>query len=258
MAFRNIDFAHLAKFNSASSSEFIEFYENLVTSKIAECSDRLPSKTFAPSSVRCQRKSWFRLRGVSPDILKQPDLTLEFSAEIGTACHRIIQNNLKSALGEDWIAVKDFLAANPIPFVYTLTESDDGLETKVEIEDPPVRFACDGIIRWKGKLYLLEIKTSEYSSFNDLTDAKPIHLDQIKCYATLLGISDVLVLYQDRQYGNLKCYELYISDADKSKIMADFKHVQYMASANLAPDRLDRSDYMCVNCEYRKKCGDWG
>lgn len=187
MSFRTVDFTHLTKFNSAISSDFIDFYEDIVTQQIINKHNKPSSKTFAPSSIRCSRKSWFRLRGAQPDVLIQPDATLEFSAQIGTACHKRIQANLKQAMGSNWIAVKDFLSANPMPYDYELTEEPDGLETKVAIFDPPILFACDGIIRWKGDFYLLEIKTVDHSSFNNLTDIKPIHLDQIRCYATLLG-----------------------------------------------------------------------
>lgn len=258
MGFRSINFAHLAKFNSSASSEFIEFYENLLDEKIKEKVSKPSSQTFAPSSFSCSRKSWFRLRGVNPDKPKSVDRTLNFTAQLGTACHVEIQKNLKSALGPDWISVKDFLDANPIPYTYTVEEDENGLETKVAIDNPPVHFACDGIIRWKGKIYLLEIKTSEYSSFNDLTDPKPIHLDQIKCYATLLGISNVLVLYQDRLYGNLKCYEVTVPDKDKQAILDEFKYVQFMVDANLAPEGLPSNDIRCSQCEYAKRCKEWG
>ena len=34
MGFRGVDFAHLARFNSATSSEILEFYETFVDNKI--------------------------------------------------------------------------------------------------------------------------------------------------------------------------------------------------------------------------------
>lgn len=256
MAFRAVNFKHLAKFNSANSSDFIDFYEKYVDSQIADKMSRPASQTFAPSSFRCSRKCWFRLRGVQPDTVKSVDRVLNFSADIGTACHRIIQSNLRDSLGEDWISVRDYLSEHPIPYSYTLEE--DELETKVCIDDPPFRFACDGIIRWKGEYYLLEIKTSEYSSFEELTDPKPMHVDQIRCYATLLGIDNVLVLYQDRQYGNLKCYEMKVTDVDRFMVLDKVQHIQYMVDSNLAPERLPSGDYWCGHCEYREKCKEWG
>lgn len=260
MAFKPVNFSHLLTSNSVASRDFLQFYNKYVTDKLTEDASEPAHQTFAPSSFRCNRISWFRLRGTAPDVPKTVDTALNFIAQIGTACHRIVQENLKSALGEDWIAVEDYLAANPIPYEYTLSPSEDSLETHVSIEDPPIRFACDGIVKWKGKYYLLEIKTSEFKSWDNLTAPKSEHLDQIKCYATLLGLAGVLVLYVDRQYGGIKVYELSISDAEKSVVRSRFDYVREMVDANLAPDPLPKGDKWCspAMCPYYKKCAEWG
>lgn len=258
MAFRVANFDALSKFNSSTSSEILEFYENSVIDKIQKESAGLKSRTFAPSSLRCERKQWFRIRGVQPDVLSNPDPILEFKASVGTARHVAIQSVLKQYLKDDWISVSDYLKDNPITYEYKLQENEDGLETRVEILDPPIRFACDGIIRWKDRLYLLEIKTADYSSWQDLTDPKDIHIDQVRCYATLLGLSGVIFMYEDRQYGGMKCYEVHFDESDFDMVKKTIQHIQFMAECNLAPDRLNRSDYMCSNCEYRQKCDQWG
>lgn len=256
MGFKSVNFAHLAKFNSSTSSELLNFYESFVTDTLREKSAKPKSRTFAPSSFRCDRKNWFRLRGTEPDILESPDVTLNFKAEVGTARHIVIQSNLKAALGEDWIDVGEYLDSISPKFQYNLKQSD--LETKIEVSDPPVNFACDGIIRWKGRLYLLEIKTSDYSSWDNLTDPKSVHIDQVKCYCTLLGLHNVLFMYEDRQYGGMKCYEMSVSDSDFKAVMDKFESIQRMAEYNLAPERLPHGDYMCSNCEYQNKCAEWG
>ena len=73
MAFRTANFAHLAKFNSAASSDFIDLYESIVDRRITARNAEPKHKTFAPSSFRCPRVSWFRLRGVQPDAVSTPD-----------------------------------------------------------------------------------------------------------------------------------------------------------------------------------------
>lgn len=258
MSFRNVNFASIAKFNSATSSQLLNLYEGHVINKLKAESSKPKSKTFAPSSFRCERKCWFRLRGASTDTLETPDLVLNFCAELGTAIHLIVQQNLAEALGDDWVDVEDYLTHCEPKYPYDYTLSHEGMECKIELTNPPVRFACDGIIRLNGKLYLLEIKTSEYASWKDLTDPKSIHMDQIKCYATLLGLSDVIVMYIDRQYGDIKVYEIHVGIDESKQILNKFKHIQDMVEYNLAPARLPDNDYMCSNCEYRKKCKDWG
>lgn len=256
MGFRELNFTHFAKFNSAASSDLLTYYEDNVIKRLREESAKPKSRTFAPSSFRCDRKCWFRLRGTTPDTLMSPDVVLNFKAEVGTARHVVIQTNLRDLLGVDWVDIEQFLTEHPIPYQYTLTKN--GLETLISISDPPIRFACDGIIRWNRKLYLLEIKTADYSSWESLTEPKSVHMDQIRCYSTLLGLPDVLVIYEDRQYGGMKCYEIHISDAESKAITDKFAYIQQMVEYNLAPSRLDYSDYACHNCEYQKKCKEWG
>lgn len=260
MAFRGVDFARLVKFNSANSSDFLDMYNKHVQKAIIEKNTRMSHKAFAPSGFRCPRKQWFRLRGVQPDSVKGVDTVLNFTAEMGTACHRILQSNIQAMLGESWIDVEDYLTKNPIPYEYVLTPSEDSLETFVEIVDPPFRFACDGIIRWKDKYYILEIKTAEHGTFDDLTDPKSEHIDQVKSYASLLGIHDVLFLYQDRQYGDLKCYEMHVSAEDVKHVLDTVNIVMEAVRTNLAPSRLPKGDAWCsrARCPYFNSCKQWG
>lgn len=254
--FRSANLGALVKFNSAASSELISLYENHISNKISEGRTEPSERYLAPSGLRCDRKGWFRLRGTVPDKIVDPDTTLDFLADMGTACHRVIQSNLKEILKDDWIEVDDYLREfNP---TRQFTSERSGMETLIRTENPPVKFACDGIIRLKGKYYLLEIKTADHSSFRDLTDPKDEHMDQIKAYASLLNISNVLVLYQDRQYGDIKCYERFIDIPEMEEVLSHMKYIQDMAKNNLAPDRLSHNDYMCSNCEYAKKCREWG
>lgn len=256
MAFRNIDHAAFVKFNSAISSDLIQLYKNHVTTKIQKECAKPKSRTFAPSSMRCDRKSWFRLRGTQPDFLDSPDLGMNFRAEIGTARHRVIQQNLQEALGTNWIDVEDYLKSIDFPHKYKVTKS--GYESLIEIISPPIKFACDGIIQLNGKLYLLEIKTADYESFSSLSNIKEVHRDQIITYSTILRISNVLVLYEDRQHGEMKCFEMKVSYTDMQNLITRMNYVIDCVNTNLAPNRLSKNDYICKNCEYRKKCKEWG
>ena len=259
MAFRpaNIS-AHTMKFNSAASGDFIYLYERLVDNEIAARNAQPKHQTFAPSQMRCDRISWFRLRGVQPDKIKTPDRTLEFSANVGAACHEIIQKRLANCTDIKWLQVDDWLLSHGQIFDWTVRQN--GYEQQIECYKPfPIRFACDGLIEFKGKTYLLEIKTSEFSSFQELISPKEKHIDQIECYAALLDISNVLVLYQDRQYGGLKCFEIVISDREKQEIINKMQHVMDLVEAHIAPDRLPKGDPDCTPnmCPYFEKCKEW-
>ena len=258
MGFRTTDFSALAKFNSAVSSELLTKYEDFLQQQVLEKLKKESSRTFAPSSFRCPRKSWFRLRGVEKDTLAHVDLTLEYTAEVGTARHVTIQSNLQAMLKDDWIDVQTYLLEHPIAYKYTCEQS--GYETKITILNPPVSFACDGIIRLNGEYYLLEIKTCEKSAFDRLSGPKDVHLDQIKCYSTLLGISKVIFIYEERQFGEHKVFEASVADFEKTAILDSMQEIMLAVETHLAPAKVSGawSDYMCKNCEYSKKCREWG
>ena len=166
-------------------------------------------------------------------------------------------------LGEDWITVQQWVDCNSDFFKdYDMTlDTSRGNETLIELRKPfPVRFACDGIIRFQNKVRLLEIKTSEYNSWNDLTEPKPKHLDQIKCYATLLNIPDVLFLYQERNYGECKCFEITVSESEQASLKERMTRVMELVEANIAPEGLPVGDDWCSPsmCPYHAKCKEWG
>lgn len=260
MAFTPANLSRLVKFNSAASSDFLELYESFVSSKIAAKNSEPAHKTFAPSGFRCKRKMWFRLRGTEPDQIKKPDPVLNFTADIGTAIHRIVQSNLKECLQDDYVEVDKFLEQFPISHRYSIEKSPDSLEYLIELTDPPVRFACDGIVKLGGDYYLLEIKSSEFSSFDALTGPKAEHIEQVKCYCSLLELSKVLFLYVDRQYGGIKVYEYKVNDVDKKTILDAMSDVQSAVRSMIPPQPLPKGDKWCSSamCPYYSKCSEWG
>lgn len=243
--------------NSVVAEKFLESYKQNMYKKLLEDNNYMPSKSFAPSSIRCKRAQWFRLRGTTPDI-REPDVTLKFIADIGTHCHENIQRNLIEFLGDSWIDVESYLEENKPPYEYVLNKTQ--FETRVKVSNPPVSFSCDGLVKFQNKVYLLEIKTSEANSMRKLVAPKPEHLDQIKCYCTLMGVDDALVLYQDRQYGSFKCFTYHLSEMDKQEIVSTFKDVQQYVERNMVPPALPKSDKWCNSsyCKYYSTCGKWG
>ena len=261
MSFRSANIlSHMVKFNSAASCDFLDLYNKIVDEEITAERAKPSNQSIAPSSSHCRRVNWFRLRGVQPDISENPDKGLDFTAKVGTALHEVIQSRLKGYAGEEfeWIDVSQYLAEHPRAGV-AITCETHGYETRVAIDRPPIRFACDGIVRFKGKLYILEIKSCEFSSLQDLTEPKQHHVDQVRSYSALLGIQDVLVLYIDRQYGDLKCFELHFTDKDNIDVWKEFTEIQQLAEACIAPEKLPPGDPWCSSsmCSYYKKCKEW-
>ena len=243
--------------NSSEASRFLAMYKTNVRDGLL--SDmHMPSKTFAPSSLRCKRQQWFRLRGTKPDVFNEPDVTLDFIADLGTHCHENIQSNLEKFLGDGWLDVESYLKDHNPGYSYTCEKS--GYETRIKVDNPAIKFACDGLIRFEGEIYLLEIKTSERKSMEKLVMPKSEHLDQIKCYCTLLNVENAMVVYQDRQYGSLKCFTYHVSDDDRKYILDIFEDVYIHVKRNIVPSALPVGDKWCNSsyCRYFKTCRKWG
>ena len=243
-------------YNSKTSQNFKLLYDNLRFEKYKANEERMSSKTIAPSSFRCDRISYFRLRGVEADPVKDVDIALNFKAMLGTACHEDMQKLLCESIGDQWVDVADYLASSGVPYDYTVTH--EGYECKIEFYDPPIRFACDGIVKIGDEYYLLEIKTSEYSSFKSLDAPKEQHIDQVKCYCSLLGLRKALVFYIERSTGETKCFEVVLSDEDVAKTFEKIRRVLQSVEDNVAPPRLPSGDYWCTYCKYKIRCSQWG
>lgn len=246
-----------ARFNSIDSCDFLDAYESVLDSNIRQEESRIPSKTFAPSQLRCKRISWFRLRGVEPEVESIANKGLYFTATLGTALHADIQKMLMQHFREDWLDVDEYMRSINPPYEYECEKGE--LETLVHIHNPPVKFAPDGIVQYKGKTRLLEIKTSDHTSFSKLSAPKPQHIDQITTYATLLDLDNCIFLYVDRQYGAYKCYEVNITDDSKQSVWNMFNEVMQCVEHNIAPPKLPNGDVWCnpSRCRYYNKCKEW-
>lgn len=257
MAFRKLTEDIKPSFNSAVSCNFKSLYDSIVHRNNESKANHKPSKTFAPSSIRCNRLSFFRLRGIDPDVNQVVDDKLEFQAMLGTACHESVQRNLKDGLGDDWVDVKDYLKSHPIQFEYEISNRSE-FESFLKFENPPVRFACDGILKVGDEFYLLEIKTSEYQAFKNLETIKEQHLAQVQCYCSLLNLKKALVLYIDRMYGETKCFELEFTQSQLDEVLDNMQYVMQCREDNIAPASLPKGDFWCTYCKYKKRCADWG
>ena len=256
MGFRKLDAKEACQFNSTLTSNLVFQYESFLNKKIENEIIRTRSQTFAPSGFRCARQQWFRLRGVDPDKPKKVDRSLDFTAFLGTCCHERLQSHIKEMLPTAWVELADYLETKPEIKEKVVLEKD-GYETKVSMNSPPVRFACDGILKIEDKYYLLEIKTSEGSSFSHLTGPKPNHVDQVNCYCALLDIEDVIMIYQERNYGTVKSYQFSVPKYQRTEILHKMKYIMECVDNNIAPEKLPYGDLSCSGCSYQSKCKLW-
>ena len=262
MSFKPAGNFEACAFNDDISYHVLDAYRNKWVSDVRYNKSKPSHPTVAPSAFRCNRRIWFRLRNTKPNY-KIPsdisqDMSSDFVANIGTACHRMIQIRMKELFGKDWIDVKSYLESINFDHPYELEPSEDNLETKIRLTDVPISMSVDGILRINGELYILEIKTSEYSTFSNLSQPKDEHIAQIRCYSAILGIHKILFMYQDRMYGDIKCYTYTVPEYQGRDVMDKISEIQKCVTLNIPPDRLPWTDKWCTTCPYNITCKEWG
>ena len=231
MAFKKISSGNiLCKFNSETSSDFLKDYENTIIDNELKNWKREHSNYIVASSFRCERVQYFRLRGVEPDNINTFSITDSFIKSMGDSIHYNVQKNLRSLSSFKFVSVEDeFLDDN-------------------------------GILEYKNRYYILEIKSSEYSSWGNLTNPKPEHIDQIKMYSAILGIKDALAFYVERQYGGLKCFELNFKQSEIDSVYDRINKIVDCVNKNICPEPLNKNDSWCKpnRCIYFNTCKIFG
>lgn len=260
MTFKKIADVKPPNFDSLASMHLLDVYEEAVNDRIKRDAEHMPSRSFAASSFRCDRRSWFRLRGVKPDSIKRIDRTLDFISSMGTACHRMVQSDLKNKMQWSWVDVYNHICQNCSGSGLDASYDDSTGETFVVLKDPPCTFACDGIIDINDQRMLLEIKTSESRSFRALECPKQEHIDQVIFYATMLRLKKALVFYVDRQYGDTKCFQIDVLESDRKRVWSKIKTVMECVDSGVAPDPLPVGDKWCTPsmCPYYRRCREYG
>lgn len=130
-------------------------------------------------------------------------------------------------------------------------EAQNKYETLLVHEKYPIRFKCDGILLIEGVYYILEIKTERQSVNNERTTHDPKHELQGISYATLLGTSRVLWLYEGRDHLEQKLFVQLVTEAQKQEWR---EYIQDILENVNTVHKLERTQKSCGYCNYKKHC----
>lgn len=218
--------------------------------------DYIPTKTFKPSGLGgCIRGLYFQIIGVKPDTSPR-SASLEGICESGTDRHERLQTWVTKMkdFGYDWeyYDVEDYIKE----FKPEGTEvvEKKGMETKCINTKYNLRFMCDGILKYKGKYYILEIKTEDHFKHMKRYEPEAKHEVQASCYSLALGINQVIFLYEDRNYLTRKAFLVNVTDSMRNNlVISDIEEVNKHVRENKVPPKsLNKQD--CKYCDYKSTC----
>ena len=219
-------------------------------------SARKPSQSYKPSSMNCIRNMAYQMLGI-PCESERASSELVGICESGTDRHDRIQKAVmamkENNIDCEYIDVADYVRTHNLTDRLDIV-SQQGNETKLYNKEYQISFLCDGIIRYKGKYYILEIKTETANKFWDRTGVNPAHINQGTAYSVSFDIDDVLFLYECRDTCNKKAYMLHVTDSMKMDLVGKILECNGYVERQVIPPKPNLDKKTCAYCNYSQKC----
>ena len=219
---------------------------------------RAPSQSFKPSSMNCVRNMYFQVTGKEP--VKDVPPSLIGIMESGTDRHERIQRSItdmkESGIDCEFIDVSDYVKEKKLN-IKIIDKKE--YETKLYNTELNISFLCDGIVKYRGKYYILEIKTETSSKYWKHTGVREEHIEQATTYSICLGINDILFLYECRDFCDKKAFHLIITDEMKGSVISKINEVNSAIQEERIPEEPYKKDInfnrdYCRYCNYKYLC----
>lgn len=232
---------------------------NYSIKKNNENTESVVSQTYKPSSLNCIRNMYYQITGAETD--STSDITGDSVgvAESGTDRHQRIQDaviHMKDAgIDCEYIDVETYIKEHNLTDLKVVEKC--GYETKLINTKYNFRFLCDGIIKYKGKFYILEIKTEVSFKWNNRDEVDPSHYNQAVAYALNFDINEILFLYENRDICSKKSYLYVVSEQQKQELVNLIQSCDNYVTKNILPPmpmNLNYNSKQCRYCSYKNRC----
>lgn len=239
----------------------------LFSSKHLEGEGEVAKKCISPSKLWCEVQEAFRLQGIP---MEAEDRNFESFGykESGNARHKEIQKFLKNHPDVEWIEPEDYIKEFGLPFVASYSdrvmdlvrkhpdisvkearEILEDYETGLSHTTQPLSLKLDGIIKWKGIYYILEIKTIGKREFEKVPLDK--HQPQGIVYSFLMKIENILWVYENREDFKIKAIVQKVREEEHQRIRNKLNRIiKHRDDVTLLERNLGRCNY----CRYEKHC----
>lgn len=235
------------------------FREDLVRSieiNANKPSSHKPSLTFKPSSINCRRQSYYFLSETKADEPKPVSYNFAGICASGTDIHVRIQNAVMGmkANGMDceWVDIEKFIADRGLDDLSVTMKTDT--ETKLYNKRYNMSFMCDGIVKYRGKYYILEFKTETDNKWYSRDGVDKKHYHQGICYSLNFQLDDVIFIYIDRSLLGIKSFLFHVTDEMRQEIIDYIDDVNSYLDKKIVPPKEDIDKRICSNCSYVNNC----
>lgn len=222
----------------------------------ADKSGRKPSQTYKPSSMNCIRNMYYQVIGVEQDASESSYINVGI-CNSGSDIHERIQTAVDgmkdNGIDCEYVDVAKFIEMRGIDNIEIVAKQ--GMETKLYHKDLNMSFLTDGIIRYKGKYYILELKTETGRKFYQRTFVDEKHFNQGIAYSIAFGLEHIIFVYISRDILDMKAYMFDVSDDMRKNLINKMKECDEYVKKQIVPQKPDtHGGKLCNYCAYQKTC----
>jgi CRISPR/Cas system-associated exonuclease Cas4 (RecB family) len=217
---------------------------------------REPSKTYKPSSMNCIRNMYYQVVGQQRDP-QMSSYSLVGICNSGSDTHERIQRYVADMKNNDidceYVNVADFVKAQNLDYLEVV--SQQGMETKLYNKTLNMSFLCDGIIKYKGKYYILELKTESAYKWQARKGVDPKHYAQGTAYSLVFHIDEVIFVYINRDILEMKAFMFKPTDEQRSELVNKILECDnYVNQGKVPPKPTQVPRSSCEYCAYKNSC----
>ena len=221
-----------------------------------EVNRRMPSKTFKPSGMKCMRAMYYQVIGVEPDKENSSYIGVGI-CNAGSDIHERIQTAISKmkdfGIDCEYVDVGEFVKSRKLSCIEVV--SKQGMETKLYHTGLNMSFLCDGIIRYKGKYYIVELKTETVNKFWSRKEVAAEHYNQATAYSLALGLDEVIFIYISRDNLEMKSFMLKVTDEMRNNLLGFIACCQeYIDKETEPPIPAEANAKFCQYCGYKTAC----
>lgn len=211
---------------------------------------------YRPSSIgSCLRRQFFMVEDYPADSENPPSAELVGILESGTDRHERIQNTVQKMKRFDidceWIDPEEWVKTRkPVGTVFKRREGNEARFYNYILN---MHFKCDGIIKFRGQYYILEIKTEASFKHRGRVEPVPKHISQASSYSLGLGVGKVMFLYENRDVLGKKPFAVTITDEMRFKTVEEIETIETYRTLGKVPPMTD-NDNDCKYCPFVGRC----
>ena len=245
----------------------VKDFQEIFSKKSLVRDGEISSKNITPSKLACEVYEAFRLQGI-PMSGEEESFESTGYKESGNSRHQTIQKFLIDHPEVEWVDPETYVKENKLPFrvkpsyrvqkfleKYPSISEAEAKEILGEYEvnlvhlSQPLSFKLDGLIKYKGEYFILEIKTV---SKKDLAEAPLVkHQWQGKAYSFLLKIPKIAWVYESREDFRIKAVFQLIRPEEQAEVRNRLNNI--IININ-KPELLERNTSKCKYCRYQYHC----